>query len=161
MASIEKKIYPKWRATAKSGRLVIENDEAFANHLVPYEGKDLIVIVRPFFKDRSRQEEKYYHSVVVEMVAEKMEITHDEAHNFLRSMFLRVEDRSSDGKYRYERIMSTTELNDKAYREYWQNCVRWAALPTEPDGLSQDSGLELYIPEPNEVDYSSWAGMSY
>jgi len=93
------------------------------------------------------------------MIAEAMEITHDEAHNFLRSMFLKVEERSGDGKYRYERIMSTTELNDKAYREYWQKCVRWAALPTDPNGLGPDSGLELYIPEPNEIDYESWNGV--
>ena len=159
MTNVERKVYPKWRATVRSGKIIIENDEAFQRHLIPYEGRDMIVIVRPYFKDRSRQEEKYYHAVVVEMIAEAMEITHDEAHNFLRSMFLKVEERSGDGKYRYERIMSTTELNDKAYREYWQKCVRWAALPTDPNGLGPDSGLELYISEPNEIDYESWNGI--
>jgi len=32
----------------------------------------------------------------------------------------------------------------------------WASLPTGDNGLNQTSGLELYIPEPNEADYENY-----
>ena len=90
------------------------------------------------------------------MIAEAMSVEDQEAHELLKSLFLKREERSANGKFRYTRIMSTTELDDGAYREYWEKCMRWASLPTNPSGLSIDSGLELYIPEPNEVDYENY-----
>jgi len=156
MALKERKIYPKWKAVARGGRLYYDDEGRFSKHLIPYETKELQVIVKPYSKSRSRQEEKFYHAVPVRMVAEAMDISDQEAHELLRRLHLKTEERSKDGKYRYERIMSTTELNDKAYREYWEKCIHWAALPTKPSGLSQDSGLSLYIPYPREVSYKDW-----
>ena len=86
------------------------------------------------------------------MVAEAMDIADQEAHELLKKLFLTIEETSPHG-FRYTRILSTTELSDKAYRDYWEKCVRWAAQPTLEDGLSVNSGLELSIPMPNEVDY--------
>lgn len=161
----ERKIYPKWRATIEFGKLKVDSGKDFANYLIPFNGKEMQVIVKPWTKDRSRQEEKFYHAVVVKMVAEAMEIERQEAHEMLKGMFLRTEESKivkrqtttgeKEFKIRYERVMSTTELSDKAYREYWEQCIRWAALPTK-DGLGPDSGLELFIPYPNEVDYQDW-----
>jgi len=167
MALKERKIYPKWEATARGGRLYYNDEGKFSNHLIPYNGKRLQVIVKPYSKNRSRQEEKFYHAVVVRMVAEAMDISDQEAHEFLKSLFLTVEEskivqrKTMDGMLkmetlRWERVMSTTELNDKAYREYWDKCIHWAALPTKPSGLGQDSGLEIFIPFPNEVDYKDY-----
>jgi len=156
MALKERKIYPKWNATAYGGRLLIEDEGKFADHLVPLDGKELHVIVKLRSKSRSRQEEKFYHAVVVRLVAEAMSTTDQEAHELMRSLMLKQEERSADGKFRYDRILSTTELNDRAYREYWEACIRWAALPTNPSGLSQDSGLELFIPMPGEVEIENW-----
>jgi len=152
----ERKIYPKWKATARGGRLYFEREAEFNNHLIPYDQKELQVVVKPYSKSRSRQEEKFYHAVVVRLIAGEMELTDNEVHEFLKSLFLTTEERSTSGKFRYHRTLSTTELNDKAYREYWEQCIRWAALPTKPSGLSQDSGLSLYIPYPREVSYKDW-----
>lgn len=154
MAS-EKKIYPKFKAVAKGGRLYLEDEAQFSEYLVMLEGKNLHVIAKPATKDRSRQEEKYYHAVVVNLIAQAMDIMPQEAHDFLKRMFLLTEERTTSG-IRYERVQSTTELSDTAYREYWTKCVNWAALPTSGSGLGHDSGLNLYIPMPNEVDYSSY-----
>ena len=90
------------------------------------------------------------------MVADEMGIDDQEAHGFLKNLFLKTEERSSNGKYRYVRTTSTTELNDQAYRSYWTKCQRWASLPTKASGLGIDSGLSLYIPDPNEVDYDNY-----
>lgn len=169
MALKERKIYPKWKAIARGGRLYFENDSKFSEHLIPYEGKELEVVVKQPTKDRSRQEEKFYHAVVVRSVAMAMDAPDQEAHEFLKRLLLTVEEsREVEERYdlkgnivpahtvRYKRVMSTTELTDKAYREYWENCIRWAAQPTMPTGLNQSSGLGIYIPYPNEVDYENW-----
>jgi len=156
----EKKFYPKWRAQAKGTNLYFERDNEFRNHLIPLNNKELEVVVKPRVKHRSRQEEKFYHAVVVDMVAEEMNINKNLAHEQLSDLFLRREESttSTNGKktIRYHRTLSTTELSDTAYREYWEQCIKWAALPTKPSGLAQDSGLELFIPYPNEVDYMNW-----
>ena len=152
MSLKEHKIYPKWKIKIIDGKVVFQNRESFDKHLIPYEGKDMELIVKHVVKDRSRQEEKFYHAVVVRMVAEAMDIADQEAHEFLKKLFLTVEEMSPTG-FRYTRVMSTTELSDKAYREYWEKCIKWAALPPAEDGLSVESGIELYIPYPNEVDY--------
>jgi hypothetical protein len=162
MALKERKIYPKFNAEAKGGRLFFEKESEFSHYLLSIDSKPLEVIVKPKHKDRSRQEEKFYHAVVVRMIAEAMGIEDQDAHEMLRGFFLseeesrQIETPKGPKMIRFERILSTTELSDKAYREYWQKCIRWAALPTQPEGLNVNSGLELYIPEPNEVDYQNW-----
>lgn len=152
--SQETKFYPKWRVEIKDGDIVFQDKESFYNHLVPFEGKEMHLVIRHIHKDRSRQEEKFYHAVVVRMVAGAMDISDQEAHELLKKLFLTSEEKSPKG-FRYTRTLSTTELTDREYREYWEKCIRWAALPTKEDGLGPDSGLGLYIPYPNEVDYQS------
>lgn len=139
------------------GELIFKDRQAFESSLLPFEGKEnLQLVLKRKIKSRSRQEEKYYHAVVVRMIAAEMELPDQEVHELLKRMFLRTEERHEleDGRViRYERTMSTTELGDKAYREYWQQVQRWASLPTKDDGLGPDSGLGLYIPDPNEADW--------
>lgn len=156
MALSEKKIYPNWKVKIQNGKVVFEDREKFDQHLIPMEGKEKYLIVKDISKSRSRQEEKFYRAVVVNMVAEEMSIEAEEAHNMLKKMFLVEYEETSSG-YRYTRVQSTTELSDKAYREYWGKCISWAALPTKHEGgISPDSGLGLYIPMPNEVNYEDY-----
>lgn len=153
----DKTIYPAFDCAVYGGKVVLKDKQAFDNHLVPFEGKDnLQLILKRKVKSRSRQEEKFYHAVVVRMVAQAMSIVDQEAHEFLKRMFLKTEERVvvSDGRVvRYERVQSTTELGDRAYREYWEGIIRWAIQPTKMDGLAPDSGLGLYIPMPNEAEW--------
>lgn len=154
----DKTIYPAWDCAVVGGEVVIRDREAFERHLIPYEGKEnLQLILKRRIKARSRLVERYYHAVPVRMIADEMQISDEEAHEMLKGMFLKVEERaeSEDGKsMRYERVMSTTELGDKRYYEYvFEQVVRWAALPTKDDGLGPDSGLGLYIPLPNEAEW--------
>ena len=152
----ERKFYPKFKGYVKGGNLYFSDRKSFDRYIYGnLEGKAVDIVVKPQTKDRSRQEEKFYHAVVVASVAEVICIPNEEAHQFLKSLFLRREERTPQG-FRYERTLSTTELSDKAYREYWEECIRWAALPTKDEGLAFDSGLELFIPYPNEVDYQNY-----
>lgn len=153
----DRTIVPAWDVMIIDNEVVIKDDDAFHKHLIPLEGREnLQLVIKREIKGRSRQEEKFYHAVPVKFVAEAMDITRDEAHKFLKNLILKTEESVvlADGQVvRYERVMSTTELSDAAYREYWNDVIRWAALPTEDDGLSRRSGLALFIPMPNEVEW--------
>jgi len=154
----EKAIYPAFDVTIVQGKVVFKDREAFDLHLVPLEMKEnLQLIIKRKVKPRSRQIEKYYHAVVVRMVAGAMTIADGQAHEFLKNLFLREEESAmlADGTVsRYERTLSTTELGDKRYYDYvFNEVIPWAALPTEDDGLHLGSGLGLYIPLPNEADW--------
>lgn len=154
----DKQIVPAWDCGVINNEVVIKDREAFDRHLIPYEGmENLQLVLKKKVKPRSRQEEKFYRAVVVVKVAEALSITEDEAHEILKHLFLREEERSvlPDGKViRYMRTMSTTELGDRAYRKFWEDVIRWAALPTLDEGLATSSGLGIYIPYPNEADWS-------
>lgn len=154
----DKTIYPAWDVAIVQNKVVFKNREAFDRHLIPLEGKEnLQLTIKRRVKPRSRHVEKYYYAVPLRMIADAMNIADQEAHEFLKNLFLKVEESTvtKDGKVaRYERVMSTTELGDKRYMEYvFQEVLPWAAKPTQDDGLGIDSGLGLYIPNPNECDY--------
>ncbi len=159
MALKEKKFYPKWPGKVQGGIFYHDEPGRYKDHLIAFEGKRTSLTLKHLVKDRSRQEEKFYRAVVVCMVAQEMSITEDEAHDFLKRLLLRREE-SYHGKsgtvVRYHRVISVTELSDKAYRQYWKDCIDWAALPTLASGLSRESGLGLFIPYPKEVDYENY-----
>ncbi len=156
MSKKENKFWPKWPVKiAEDGKVLFHDKEAWERFKIPFRGKDMDLILKHRVKERSRQEEKYYWAVVVRMVAEEMGIGRQEAHELMANLFLSVEEKTPAG-FRYKRVISTTELSDKRYDEYvFKECIPWAARPTEDDGLSEDSGLALYIPLPNEVDYEN------
>lgn len=158
----DKTIYPVWDCEVRQGKVVLKDKAGFDEHLIPLEGKDnLQLTLKRKVKWRSRQEEKFYHAVPVRMIAAEMGITDNEAHQFLKELLLRTEERVEldDGRVvRYHRTRSTTELGDQDYRDYWKAVIQWASLPTKEEGLGPDSGLGLYIPDPNEAD---WDGKEY
>lgn len=153
------RIYPKWKIQILPMKgVVFQDEDGFNGHLIPLESEEKFyeLVIKPVTKSRSRQEEKYYHAVVCKMIAEAMSSTVQEAHEFLTKLFLTIVERKViNGKViRIQRTRSTTELDDKQYDEYiFKDVVPWAALPTLEDGLNINSGLELFIPLPNEVEY--------
>ena len=157
MSLKENKTTPKWAVRVdEKGRLAFYDPKGWENHKNTFRGKEADIILKKRVKQRSRAEEKYYYAVVVAMVAEEMGTSREAAHEFMANMFLRVEEMSPAG-FRYTRTMSTTELGNERYDHYiFKECVPWAALPTDEEiGLSQESGLGLYLPLPNETDYEN------
>lgn len=152
----EREIVPKWNVEIHGNKVVFELRKEFDAYLIPFEGKQMHLILKKRHKSRSRAEEKYFHAVVCHMIGEAMSISADEAKEFLRGLFLEIEEKSPAG-YRYTRLLSTTELSDKAYHKFiFDEVLPWAALPTGEDGLSRDSGLQLRLPLPNEVSYDDY-----
>lgn len=157
----DKLIPIKWQATIDSkGKPHIKNKDEFDRHLELYAGQEVQIVIKKKRKERSPQEHKYYWAVVVRMVAEEMSLMPEEAHDLMKDILLKVPERGVTEHgvpYAYWKVKSITELNDIQFREYWQACQRWASQPTDPEGgLGINSGLGLYIPDPNEVDYSDY-----
>ena len=152
-----KHIYPVFRAKVDaSGRVLIEDREAFDNYARQYcEKENMSIILKPYRKQRSRQEEKYYHAVTKMMIAEALGMYPEEAHTFLCNLLLTIEEsKVINGKtVRFKRTRSTTELDNVEYQDFWKRANQWASLPTQDGGLDIDSGLGLYIPDPNEADW--------
>ncbi len=154
-------LYPIWRAHVDtSGVLYVTDAKNFDIYLEKFKDKDVLVTVKRVSKDRSNKEERYCWRVVYELIAQAMETSREEAHELCKTLFLTEEESTTlkDGRViRYKRTKSTTELNDKEYHTYiFEKVIPWAALPTEDTGLGQNSGLGIYIPLPNEVDYDQF-----
>lgn len=129
---------PLFSATVRDGSLSIEERKAFRTYLSKLVGQRVSVSVRKWSDVRSRAENAYYWSVVVKMVSDEMGVTPDDAHEFLKSLFLKkgIEHK---GK-RWEITRSTASLSVAEFEDYAEKCRMWAA-----------SELGCAIPLPNEV----------
>ena len=133
-----KNITPIFYATVEDGKLVLENRSQFNHFVSKYEGKELAIIIKKSSLIRTKAENAYYWGVIVRMVADEMAVLPDEAHDFLKSKFLKV-GVEVNGK-RYEITKSTASLSVDEFEEYCQKCREWSA-----------NELNAPIPEPNEI----------
>jgi RNA-binding protein YhbY len=97
------------------------------------------------FKKRSLPQNRYYHSVVVQIVFDGLRAagfdsvrTKEDAHEVIKSLFLKIVDEKAGIKI--ERIKSTTELTTIEFNEYLLNISVWAS-----------DYLGCSIPEPGQA----------
>lgn len=86
-------------------------------------------------KTRSLNENKYYHAVVVKLIADYCGYSPEECHEALKWHFLRV---YSDKKHVPPTVKSTTELSTSEFELFCSEVRMWASKE-----------LGLFIPEPN------------
>lgn len=122
----------------RGGKPILENREWFLNTVAKYEGKEIVLTLRPASTIRSKAENRYYWGVVIRMVSEEMGILDEEAHDYLKSLFLKV-GVEKNGK-RWEITRSTTTLSIPEFEDYVEKCREWAS-----------SELNIVVPLPNEV----------
>lgn len=117
---------------------------AFANALNAFASRRVPVVltVEEDKGKRSNQANKYYWSVIVELIHAGMkdaghEVTREGTHELLKFRFLK-EDRplGNDGEF-VTFVKSTTELNREEFGAYLEHCIRFAA-----------EYLNVVIPEP-------------
>lgn len=122
------------------GKLKLENPIAWNDHIKSLNSHRVELTLDKHRKPRSLNQNAYYWSVIVKMVADDAGYAkneQDKAHDGLRLKFLRVKGDKLDT------IKSTTELSTIEAEEYYENIRRWAA----------EGGL--IIPEPHQVDLNS------
>jgi len=130
----------KHKAFVKNGKVTFQNREQFDNDVSGNEGKNVYITIREQKNRRSLNLNSYYWAVVVRLVSVETGYDKEEAHEILKSMFLRT-------KYQIKGIWvdgmkSTTKLSNQEMSDYIEEVKRFAS-----------SSLGLYIPDPNEVEY--------
>jgi hypothetical protein len=118
---------PIFRGKVERGRIVLDNRNGFQTHLASFEGKRVELILRERTAERSDSANKYYHGVVVAMLADHLGYTKQEMHATLKEQF---------------GIVSTTKLTIQEMQDYITQVIRFAA--TE---------FQIYIPDPDSVEY--------
>ncbi|HEY9874610.1 MAG TPA: hypothetical protein V6D12_14315 [Candidatus Obscuribacterales bacterium] len=96
---------------------------------------------RPFQKQRSNSQNRYYWGVIVEILSEHTGFTREEMHEILKHKFLKTFGimNTNNGPQEFERTKSTTELSTKEMEEFLSQVRVWASAE-----------LGCWIPEPNE-----------
>jgi hypothetical protein len=130
----------KHKAFVKNGKITFQDREQFDKDLSNNEGKNVYITIREQKNRRSLNLNSYYWAVVVKLVSNETGYDKEEAHEILKSMFLRT-------RYQIKGIWvdgmkSTTKLSNQEMTEYIEEIKRFAS-----------SSLGLYIPDPNEVEY--------
>ncbi len=133
-----KAITPLFYGVVRGGKLTLRDADKFKEFLSSMEGKDITVTVKKAEYTRTGAENRYYWGVIVRMVSDEMAIIPDEAHDFLKSLFLKV-GVDVNGK-RYEITKSSADLSIGDFEDYCEKVRQWAA-----------NELELIIPLPNEI----------
>ena len=120
----------------KKGAFIPRDPTAFRLTFAKLEGKDVEVVVRKKKKHRSGSQNAYLWAVPYELISDDLGYTPQEVHDAMRHLFLVNNDND------LPKVKSTTELTTIEFEEYVGKVRQWAA-----------EFRDIYIPEPNEVDY--------
>jgi len=133
---------PKFLAKIKDNKVKME--EPFKARCWEYlrglEGKEVeVTITLPKdYPQRSGQQNRYYHGVVLELLSEHLGYTPEEVHEILKQKFLG--EVLSAGGQEFSVGKSTTELDTVQMENFMDRVRIWASIE-----------FSVVIPEPNEV----------
>jgi hypothetical protein len=130
-------------AEVRRGRLFIRNRRAFDDSLAQLkDGWELEVTVKRLRATRSQQQNRYYWSVVVQLLADHTGYTPDEIHDVLKMRFIpkRLAVADGNGVIHDEFVLggSTREMTTLEFGEYLESVRQWAA-----------ETLDVVIPDPD------------
>lgn len=132
---------PRLAARVKDGQLVLADPVAWRTLLAKHNGREVVVTVTRKQHLRTMPQNRYYHGVVVEMVAGYIGESREETHALLKEKFLpRRKVELLDGQF-LEMPPTTRLLSTEEFSAYIEQIKVWAA-----------SFLGLSIPESNEVE---------
>jgi len=128
--------FKHYASVTDAGKLILSNPDQFKAELQNFKGKDRVyVIVDEDKPNRSNNQNRYYWSVCLGLIADHTGHTADELHEYFKEMFLphkQVLDKSI--------VMSSTKLKTDEFEKYLEDIRRFAA-----------ERLSCIIPLPNEV----------
>ena len=117
---------PIFRGRVDKGRIKLDIPDRFKTYLSSFEGKRIELVLRERRAGRSDQQNRYYHGVVLKIIADYLGYTTEEMGELVKEHF---------------NIESTSKLSTKEFNDHIERVVGWAA---------QQFGV--YIPDPNSVD---------
>ena len=131
----------KFYGLSKNGNITFERWHDFSSHLRTLDGNRLEIVVRPYKPKRSNPQNRYYHGVIIPILADHFGYTHDEMHEAIKGEFLRKKD---DDKPLT--VGSTAKLNTEQFNQLTEKIKMWAAME-----------YGVFIPDPHEVEYESYS----
>lgn len=135
------KFSPAFDGTITQGKFVLDDKTRFENYVkeMAYHDRDrrMTLTLKPYRKDRSNNQNRYYHKVIVGMLSDETGYTPEEMHMALRVKFL------TDVSGPLPICRSTTDLSTDEFNGYCADIRMWASKE-----------LNLYIAAPNETEYN-------
>lgn len=114
------------------------NPAKLKQHLLPLKGQIVMVTAEKLRKHRTDDQNRYYRGVVLKTIANHSGYSGQEE---LEALHYEMRRRFLPNRGRLNIPVSTTALDTVEMTEYIENIRRWAA-----------EELQLYIPDPNEVE---------
>lgn len=128
----------------RKGKLCVKSADAFSARLARFRDGPVEVTVERKHATRSGQQNRWYWSQVVGLVAEHTGYTPDEIHEIYKAKFIPKELAIADGNGEVVMEMviggSSARLNTAQFSEYCEQIRMWAAT------------LGVVIPDPNQYD---------
>lgn len=133
---------PKFHGVIKDGKFSPKDPKSFINHANALEGLQVTVVMTKYkpYSQRSNEQNRYYHGVVVKLLSEEIGYTSDEMHEAIKYKFL-----GEHRKIKKTEIVvpiSTADLNTVDFESFLSEVRSWAS-----------SELSVFIPLPNEVPF--------
>lgn len=120
-----------WTGKINTGKLILNDQQGFKNFIQSSKNRPVELIIRSPYKRRTNEQNKYYWSVVVKLLANETGYSSDEMHGVLKWIFAKRLDTNTTCS------MSTVEFSDA----YIEAIREWAMIE-----------FNLYIPLPNEIE---------
>jgi len=114
---------PVFVGVVQGGKVHLDFPQQFHAYAKRFEGDEIEIEIRKRRSKRSHDQNAYWWSVVVPLIAEHTGYTRDEAHEALKAKFLGQEDMS----HGLIRIGSTAKLNTLDFADLVDRVVLWAA----------------------------------
>lgn len=115
----------------------LQHQAAFDDYIQSLPDGGYQLIIEKVRKDRSSQQNRAYHGIVVKILSDHLGYTPAEMHSVLKSKFLKKWV-TINGK-EYEVIGSTRDLNTVDFNLYVAQIQEWASIE-----------LQVVIPDPNQ-----------
>jgi hypothetical protein len=122
------------KGKVKRGKFKPHDHASFIMEFASREGQDVEVIVRKAIKRRSNNQNRYYHGVVVPLIAEATGYSKEEAHDALKVHFL------TDMTGTLPKVGSTAGLTTVEFLDFIAQVQQFAS-----------ESLGIFIPDPDEV----------
>lgn len=119
--------------------------DAYIEYIKTFENKNVELVVKKESRIRSVEQNAYYWGVIIKLLCEATGDIPDDMHNHLSLKFLKRATPSGITTFR-----NTSELEPMEFEEYQSQIRAWASIPKEQDGMA------VFIPLPNEIDYSEY-----
>ena len=136
------KIIPKFICKILNGKLEFNNLKKYQDYLrtLP-ENAELELVIKEKKSQRSLEQNAWYWGIALKKIFQESGHEQKRMHEILKAEFLTSFYEFKDKVYTV--VRSTTDLNTTEFAEYMGNVQRFASME-----------LGVYIPDPNEVDYS-------